>query len=753
MKFVELNRAFLPLRKGEAADPEVTRFWAHKYSGAVYWPELRQYHRVVLLAEASSGKTEEFRNQVTVLRADGQAAFFVSIEELADEGFEAALDPKDLAQFQKWQRSGTKGWFFLDSLDEARLNKKSFDTALRNLARVLDSSLNRAHIFISCRVSDWNGDKDRASFERLLPAYRPAPPPAEEEEDALLDPIFEKAEKKAEQKSAEKVKLPPTDLQVVRITPLVTDQYRLLATACGVAEVVKFTNAVVRNGLDMFTERPGDVIDLASYWNTHKKFGSFEKMTEYAITSKLKEEDAHRADNDVLSESKAREGAEMLAAALTFGKSFTLKVPSDSADPELAPGAIDPKLVLKNWLPAQINALSRRAVFAPATYGRIRFHHRATQEYLAAKWFFGLLKNNCPVEVVWALLFAERYGVETVVPSLHPIAGWLALWLPNFRDEIVKREPLALVRNGDPASLPIATREALLRTFAKKQADGQIYNDSLDHRALWMFADKQLDKSIRAAWKQNGRDDFRLDLLRLIREGEIYACTDLALSVVTSPAQNKYLHIVAADILKGEGKPTHLRAMATAFKRNVANLTSRVAASYVLALFPKYITVKELLAAISQVELKKKNSTDGLGYHLGELYDLCPDDAARNEFVLGLAKLCLTPPFVENYKRISAKYYELAKGLEAVARSALKRLGDGNPHAGLVALLTGVERADRHIDLDELPSISEAVRRNIKLNRALFWADAHDDRKRKGETPSKQEPRVQDAGTSFSGTR
>ena len=101
----------------------------------MYWPELRQYHRVVLLAEASSGKTEEFRNQVTVLRAEGQAAFFVRIEELADEGFEATLAPKDLAEFQKWQRGGTKGWFFLDSLDEARLNKKSFDTAaLRNLA-------------------------------------------------------------------------------------------------------------------------------------------------------------------------------------------------------------------------------------------------------------------------------------------------------------------------------------------------------------------------------------------------------------------------------------------------------------------------------------------------------------------------------------------------------------------------------------------------------------------------------------------
>ena len=733
MEFVELNRGFLPLGKGDDPDTDISRFWNHKYSGAVFWPLLRQYPRVVLLAEASSGKTREFRHQVDALRKERHAAFFVRIEELADEGFEAALDPSDLEAFYAWHRGGAKAWFFLDSLDEARLNRRSFDTALRNLARVIGSALNRAHIFISCRVSDWQGDKDRAAIGRLLPSYR-APDDDEAAGDPLLDPIFDKDAKKQVKKGKED-KPVPIDLQIFRITPLVTDQYRLLARACGVTNVVEFSNAIVQQGLDMFTERPGDVIDLANYWLTHNQFDAFEKMTEHAVTLKLREEDSHRADNEALSDSKAREGAELLAAALTLGRSFTLRVPSPDPDPSLSAGAIDPGLILPSWSPAERNALCRRAAFAPATYGRIRFHHRGTQEYLTAQYFLAMLERGCPIKDIWSLIFVERYGVETIVPTLQPVAAWLALWRTDICDEVIKREPLVLIRHGDPASLTVPARERLLNAFAAKQAAGEIYNDSLDHRALWMFADKRLDKSIRSAWNANKRSDFRLDLLRLIREGEIYSCSDLALQTVRDAKGGEYHLTVAADILRGENKAAHLNELATIFKKNAKRLNSRAAAAFALAAFPAQLSVKDLLKAISEAELDKKDRTDGIGYHLADLYELCPDESSKEQFLLGLASLALAPPYAESYQQVSKKYFELAKGLEAVARVAVPALAGQAPSKGTVSLLTAVERADRHLDLDDSPSVAEGVRSNLELNRALFWADVRIERSRKGETP------------------
>ena len=46
--------------------------------------------------------------------------------------------------------------------------------------------------------------------------------------------------------------------------------------------------------------------------------------------------------------------------------------------------ALDTSKYLKDWDATERSALLRRALFDPATYGRVRFHHRSVQEYLAA---------------------------------------------------------------------------------------------------------------------------------------------------------------------------------------------------------------------------------------------------------------------------------------------------------------------------------------------------------------------------------
>src|SRR5262245_12500135 len=103
MKFVQLNRSFFPISKDRQPILEATRLWGHKFGGWLDWPDLRQRKRVVLLAEASSGKSEEFRNQVDEISTSGSPAFMVRVEELADQGFEAALEPASVAVFEQWR--------------------------------------------------------------------------------------------------------------------------------------------------------------------------------------------------------------------------------------------------------------------------------------------------------------------------------------------------------------------------------------------------------------------------------------------------------------------------------------------------------------------------------------------------------------------------------------------------------------------------------------------------------------------------
>jgi hypothetical protein len=733
MDFVDLKRSFVSIGRDQEANFEVGRIWGHRVAGWLGWTELLEYRRVVLLAEASSGKTEEFRHQVGALTAQGRAAFFVTIEDLADDGFEDALEPAAVTVFHRWREDGAneEGWFFLDSVDEARLNHKSPERALRRFARALGQGLERARVYISCRVSDWRGPGDRAAIERLLPMWeQPSPLDLGNEDAALLGPIFAN---KNETRNAVPVKEPehkPEDLLVVQLVPLTAEQRRALAAAAGVERMHAFVEGIERHGLDALAERPGDPLDLAEYWNNRHRFGSLVEMTEQGVTRKLTERDKFRPDNRDLSLERTRQGAERLAAALTLAKSLTLRAPGHDPDPTLAAGAVDPVSVLDDWADAQRNALIRRGVFAPSTYGRVRFHHRATQEYLTAKWLNRLLQAGSPRDAVWELIFADRYGIETLVPSLHGTAAWLALDHPDIRDEIIRREPLVLLCYGDSRSLPSEAKERLLLTYAEHHLAGEIGNDSLDHRALWMFATPDLADAIRRSWTINDRRDFRIDLLRIVREGAIRACVDLAREAVLDEAGDDYLRMVAMEAVDACGDVDGLGAAARWLVAASAPVTARLASHFAKVLFPRYLSVDELLELIERSPSPKERSYESFGHAIGALWGACPDAAARERFIAGFADLCLAPPFAAPHLRISARHYGLVANMTALGREAVLALRDAEPCDGLVRLLMVIERAESHAAADqEGPPLSTLVSTDPRLQRRLFWADIEETRR------------------------
>jgi hypothetical protein len=732
MSFVELHRSFVRIEKEQEPNLDIGRGWGRKFGGWLGWPDLREHRRIVLLAEASSGKSAEFRNQADILCAAGKPAFFVTIEDLADQGFEDALEPESVKAFEQWRDGIGEAWFFLDSLDEARLNRKNFESALRRFSRVLGASMERARLLISCRVSDWKGGEDRGFIERLLPAWeRPQEPEAQG--DPLLDPIFKQKEPSRTRPSSREIDRKPNELLVVQLVPLDLNQCRLLAAHFGVPNADEFVNGIRQNSLEAFAERPGDVIDLADYWGSYGQFGPFVQMVEHGISHKLSEISSHRADNDALSLQRAREGAERLAAALTLGKSFTLRTPGHEADPGLATGALDTSEILDDWTEAERNALLRRGIFAPATYGRIRFHHRSSQEYLTARWLDRLLRGSGRREEIWNLIFASRYGVETIVPSLRPAAAWLAVWHSDILNEVIAREPLVLVRNGDPASLPIEPRRRMLAAYASKQARGDISDDNMDNRTLWMFADAQLSDAIRAAWIANTAADFRFELLRFIREGAIVACVDLARRVALDRSAEIYHRVVALDALVACNDKEGLTAASRDLVDNAANLPSRLAVEAATILYPNYITVAQLFSLIEQAPPPGRYSGEGFGYAIHRLFEKTPDAGQRRDFIARLGDLCLSQPLVEHYHRVSRRYVELARHVDSVARSAVQTLGDGEPSIPLVRLLMVVERAERDYEGDhEKPTLSDLVHAKPKVQRALFWADVAEQREYEG---------------------
>nr|VFK55062.1 MAG: hypothetical protein BECKTC1821F_GA0114240_100664 [Candidatus Kentron sp. TC] len=736
--FVELHRRFAPIGKDEEPNLEAGLPWGFGVGKWLDWSDLLRHRRLVLLAEAASGKTWEFRHRADALAAEGKPAFFVRIEDLADEGFESALDPKDGDAFAAWRAGGMDGeaWFFLDSVDETRLNRKSPEKAVRRFVRELvPGDVACAHVYISCRVSDWKTREDRAMFERLLPLPEPPNPSASTPEDkdaALLNSLFPpKNEAQLPTASEETQKPDLQELLVARLVPLDRDQRRRLAEAWGIEDADAFLGEVERNGLDGLAERPGDMLDLAAYWKEHRRFGSRAEMFEHGVARKLAERDKHRPDNEALSPEETRRGAERLAAALTLGKSFTLLAPGQEPDPELANGAIDPAEVLPSWSDAERNALLRRGVFAPATYGRVRFHHRGTQEYLAARWLHGLLKKGAPIKAVWNLIFAERYGVETLVPSLRAAAAWLALWRDDVRDEIIRREPLVLLgESGDPASFPLAVKEQLLKSYAERDRLGEIgHNHSWsrsDHWAIWMFADPGLADAIRECWGMNDREEFRIDLLGMISAGKIRDCADLARDVVMGETDEPYLREAALDALDACEDAEGL-AEAARWLMVAESLEHVLLFHFTDVLYPRHISVDDVPVLLDRHPLAE-NARFHHKESLTRLWDATPEPD-RERLLTGLAELCLAPPFSEHYEHISARHRALVQILKPLGLKAVSALGDAEPSAGLIRLLMAIERApmDEYAH-DEGASLSELVSRDPRLKRALMWADVIDAR-------------------------
>ncbi len=721
MEFLDLNRHFAPIDKDQEVRLDTGRVWGSKVAGWLDWPELLKRRRVVLLAEASCGKTEEFRHQQERLADEGHAAFFVRIEDLADHGLDVSLGRNEATALGAWKVGSAEGYFFLDSVDEARLNRKRFETALLRLARDLADHLGRTHFFISCRVSDWRGRSDRDAIARHLPVPPPVPPPTPEPEVALLSPIFERKEKSKEDSNAS---AKPDDFLVVQLVPLDTDQHRALARAAKIDDPEAFIVAIAQHGIDMFAERPGDLLDLIDYWREYGRFGSLTEMTEYAISRKLSEIDKDRPDNNILSATRARKGVERIAAALTLGQTFTVKVPAQDIDPTLAAGALDPDHILHEFKDSERNALLRRPCFAPSTYGRIRFHHRGTQEVLAASWFDGLLLAGWPKNEVWPLFFADCYGAKTVIPSMRSVAAWLALKHMDFMDEVIRREPLVLIQYGDPGSVPLPAKKKLLGVYASRHAAGEISDDHMDHRAIWMFARPELADAIRQAWGANTRQDFRRDLLRMVQEAKISACTDLARNAFNDPQSKEYTRIRSLAALAACEEVESLMGAAAHIVQNPETYSSRLASKFSILLFPKYLTTSQLLRIIEKCQRPQRDSLDDFSSDLEDHYRACPDDAAKDEFLLGLAELALRRPFSQDYKRVSRDYEKIADNLAPIAHMALEVMPEKQaPLPSLVRTLMAVERADRDKSHEERTALSALVRSRPMLNRTLFWAD------------------------------
>ena len=613
--FVDLQRRFHELSDSELEDTESLLVWSGSNFGPdIGWSELLQYARVILLAEAGSGKSDEMREQARHLTEEGRFAFFIPLESLGSSSKIDILEVLSVEEgqderFKQWKADGRKpAWFFLDAVDELKLTRGKLDRALSRLRGSIDGRLDRARIIISCRPSDWRSGSDLSTVQRQLPVpgmrrKTVVQPPEEVFMEALR---HERGGPSHVTPEEEEIPNQGT-VRTVAMLPMNDRQIKVFVDWRGMRDPAAFLTEIARQDAWIFARRPLDLAHLVDIWSSSGRLGTRAEQHEANIAAKLKD-DPERPDRGVLTETKARLGAERLALALTLTRTRTIRSPDQTLDRHRADGVLDAATILPDWTPEERQALLRRALFDPATYGRVRFHHRSVQEYLAAQHLLGLHEKGMSIKALFRLLFAERYGVEVVFPSMREIAAWLALWVDAVRKELIEREPETLISFGDPGSLEVTTRRDLLRAFVSEYGRGDWRGLNIPFAEVRRLAHPELGAVIRECWGDGPTNDEVRDLLlNLIRLGPVEACADLAHAVALDMAASEYHRITAIRALLACGGNDNVRDLAGAMLAEPMSWPDRLVYGVAADLFPAIITADELVVLMERTREPKRS--------------------------------------------------------------------------------------------------------------------------------------------------
>ncbi len=607
-----VHRTFYRLTNEEVADLETAISVARRgyWRKELDWDELFQFQRVLLVSESGSGKTYECQAQQRELWKNGEAAFFLDLSTLATDPISDMLSLEELDRLGRWQRSQSDvATFFLDSIDELKLTRGKFDTALKKLRKLIEGQLGRVRIIVTSRPVPI----DRQLMIEHFPI--PNPDTVVATPDAFADIAMQSSRAPNPDKD---------DLEKgwanVGLLPLSTSQMRTLAVLQKVDNPDELLRDIVKRDAEEFAERPQDLVELCADWRNQQRIRSHRDQVESNVVAKLKS-NADREERTTLSTETARSYASRLALAAILMRKLTLRYDASTDDVEASESALDVSRLLSDANPDEQKTLLERPLFGFASYGRVRFHHRSIVEYLAAVRLEALLARGVPIKSIKRLLFAETaQGMPIVRPSMRPVAAWLALTRDTVFEEIVSRDPSVVLDFGDPQSLRPEQRILALDAFIARYKDGEWRGLSIPHVQVRRFASPELGETIQTHWKVGiANHEIRDLILDLIAAGPIPACGDIAYEVALDQKMPPTLRSTALSVLvslRDRRVPEIADALATSPTEWNEDVTRRA----FLHLFPKHLPLPTLAKILARVR-EGKGTVGSLTYHLPQMIE------------------------------------------------------------------------------------------------------------------------------------
>ena len=699
---IELNRTFRKLTASEQIDDSLD--YQNTAGTPVTWDELLQEHRVVILSEAGSGKTAEIRHITQQLRQQQKHAFFMRLEHIVED-FEFAFEEGTFEDFEQWLNGIEDGWFLLDSVDEARLrHPQDFEWAIRRFAsRLTSSNLQRSHIIITSRGSAWRPSTDLMFCAKQLALSKPD---LKKPEDAFYIVALD-------------------DLNLLHL-PAFAQQFQI-------SQIDQLIEDIERFEYQHMIARPEDLIELLNYWKAHQRLSNRQEMLEHSITSRLKERDQNRADNNPLSETDAWNGASLVAAVAMLTHQSTIRVPDGIHNQS----GLDVLSILPDWNNNKCSALLSRPIFDEAIYETVRFHHRSVREYLTAKWFQQLLNQHTSRQKIEGLFFRQQYGIDVIVPNMRPILSWLMLWDNRLLQKAIQLSPEIIFECGEPQLLPVDYRRQAIHDVCDKMTSQVVRGLVQDYQKLQRFAASDLVDDIDALLqKYHQHDEVKYFLLLLIWQGKLLTLVPQAYTIATDQTCQRDTRIAAYHVITSLATPAQQQQLRQHFLQQSDELDRRELAELMDNLPATADSIDWLIACLAKVSRYQESlDYDHLPYALNKLIKKL-DVAITTIFLQGIYPLFIQEPFIDlRYCQISKKYACLAQPisfcLEKIIQIKNIACLEKNNLSFLQKLATATpsyEFYSNQMDID----LKSLVSSWPELNLQLFWHEV--DQKRKSNS-------------------
>ena len=717
---VPLDRRFCPVPRSEADSDEREIRATLGYSNSATWAEIDERLRVVILAAAGAGKTHEMTARAKKVARRGDFAFFIRIEDIFQH-FQGAFEVGTPESFSQWLGSLREAWFYLDSVDEARLdNPRTFEKAIQHFARKIKGAQNRAHVCISSRPFAWRAKSDRAIVERELPI-----PTLRADETADDTELAD--DSKREDLVSVTHEAAPCDLGLFVMEPLGEQDIRLFAQHRMTPSINNLIDELKRLDLMALAERPFDLEVILDRWGSDQALSSRRELLRENVRTRLQERhNPDRGRRQPLNVDRAVLGARQLAAAVVLTGRAGIQVPGSGHEP----AGIDAQAVLPDWDPNDLHTLLERGLFDDVIYGAVRFRHRDLRELLAADWFSELLQRGRSRHQVVSLFFREQYGQRVIAPRLRPILPWLLL-----EDQGIRRRTLAIdakiaMEGGDPTWLTPPDRKKVLTDVVRRVVEGE---DAYlgDNQELSRIAHTDLTaETLKLIAKHADHDDAIFFLARLVWQGRMSDCVDPLVQVAANPLRGLQTRVAATLAIAKCGTEGQ-RASLWSELLNKAEVPRELLAELVNATPADQMAVDRLLSTMDKLPPYDPFAMTGLTEAVGTLVERLPLSNEQSveqplpTLIKGFAEALSAPPYLEpTLCKISQEFsWVLGPSTRAIEKLVAARHPAAFDESTMMILSTA-PKAQQWLDTvptDYENKLGQLVPAWSDLNDALFW--------------------------------